>query len=401
MSIKRKLKIIIACDVLIMMFLLLINFILFSDLGRKFDVLLLVLVFVSHINYYSPTKLNFLFYEKPVKQLGYILMCELIFFVFTESFYKLYVGVLLTIAWFFCSLFLSYIMSLTTKKLRFFSPFVNFTVEKFKHFDIKYIKDPKTIKIHDYDAVLINDRNTYCSEWNNFITHCEVINFPIYNLCCFIESIDGKVNLELKEGFWSRHFSVKASYALVKNVIELFFVICLLPIWLPVFIVVSVVIFLKMGRPIFFIQNRVGRHNTLFKLYKFRSMLQESHNQETQENDCRITKLGRILRKYRLDEIPQFFNILKGEMSLVGPRPERADLTKEYIKSIPVYAARQLVKPGITGWAQVNQGYAVGENEAFEKISYDLYYIKNFSLYMDSIIVFKTIKIILTGFGSR
>ncbi|MFW3379837.1 sugar transferase, partial [Glaesserella parasuis] len=117
-------------------------------------------------------------------------------------------------------------------------------------------------------------------------------------------------------------------------------------------------------------------------------------------NDMRITKVGKFIRKTRIDELPQFFNVLKGDMSLIGPRPEQKVFVDKFIKEIPFYNYRHIVKPGISGWAQVIQGYA-DVNDTKIKLQYDLYYIKNFSIWLDILIVFKTIKTMLTGFGAR
>ena len=118
-------------------------------------------------------------------------------------------------------------------------------------------------------------------------------------------------------------------------------------------------------------------------------------------NDTRITKLGAILRRTRIDELPQLYNVLKGDMSLIGPRPEQVTFADEFSQSIPNYDLRHIVKPGITGWAQVTQGYAAGEEETVEKLKYDLFYIKHLSVQLDLLVIFKTIKTIFTGFGSR
>ena len=156
-------------------------------------------------------------------------------------------------------------------------------------------------------------------------------------------------------------------------------------------------------RPIFFTQYRVGQSGRVFKMYKFRSMRANAPNQNqlmTQANDDRVTKVGRIIRKWRIDELPQLWNVLKGEMSLIGPRPELPTEVERLDKEIPFYIYRQIVKPGISGWAQVMQGEGHVENIQ-TKLEYDFYYIKNFSFTLDFLIVIKTIQTMLTGFGAR
>jgi lipopolysaccharide/colanic/teichoic acid biosynthesis glycosyltransferase len=145
------------------------------------------------------------------------------------------------------------------------------------------------------------------------------------------------------------------------------------------------------GRPVFFVQRRVGKNGKVFRMIKFRSMTRTG----------KITGIGRLLRKYRLDELPQIWNVLRGEMSFIGPRPETPDLTLAYTQKIPFYPYRYSILPGITGWAQVNYGYASVTSENKIKLSYDLYYVKHASLLLDILIVLKTIKTMVAGFGAK
>ena len=140
-----------------------------------------------------------------------------------------------------------------------------------------------------------------------------------------------------------------------------------------------------------------------FRVFKFRSMTvdhQGGHFTLKDEAD-RITRVGRVIRKYRLDELPQFLNVIKGDMSLIGPRPESSALAEWYDHEVPFFAYRHIVRPGISGWAQVMHGYAAGVEEMNDKIAYDFYYIKHFSFWLDLLIWYKTLRTILTGFGSR
>jgi len=173
----------------------------------------------------------------------------------------------------------------------------------------------------------------------------------------------------------------------------------------PVFL--GAVVLVKTTSPggIFFCQTRVGQREQNFKVIKFRTMRQDAEARSgavwASENDDRITPVGRILRKFRLDELPQFWNVLKGEMSFVGPRPERPEFVEQLKKKLPYYGERHTVKPGITGWAQVNYGYGASEEDALRKLEYDLFYIKNLSLVFDLYILLKTAKIVLVGGGAR
>ncbi len=155
---------------------------------------------------------------------------------------------------------------------------------------------------------------------------------------------------------------------------------------------------------VFFLQERVGQGGVPFTMYKFRSMCQDSEkdgSQFAQANDMRVTRVGKFIRKTRIDELPQFYNVLKGEMSLIGPRPEQKKFVDEFNKQIPFYNYRHIVKPGISGWAQVVHGYAANAEDTRIKLEHDFYYIKNFSFSMDLLILFKTIQTMLTGFGAR
>jgi lipopolysaccharide/colanic/teichoic acid biosynthesis glycosyltransferase len=155
--------------------------------------------------------------------------------------------------------------------------------------------------------------------------------------------------------------------------------------------------------PVLFKQVRVGKGDKEFIIYKFRSMRRDAEQKSgavwARENDNRITRFGQFLRKSRIDEIPQLFNVLMGSMSLIGPRPERPEFVKDLKKVVPYYAERHFVKPGITGWAQVCYPYGASVEDAFEKLRYDLYYIKNYSLWLDFKIMFKTVSVMLKKMG--
>jgi exopolysaccharide biosynthesis polyprenyl glycosylphosphotransferase len=170
----------------------------------------------------------------------------------------------------------------------------------------------------------------------------------------------------------------------------------------PLMLLVVLAIKLDSSGSVFYTQIRTGLNGNLFKLYKFRSMYQDAEKQGvqwTQKSDPRITRVGYWLRKLRIDELPQLWNILQGEMSLVGPRPERPEFDAQLKKDIPYYEMRYLVKPGITGWAQVLYAYGASVEDAYEKLAYDLYYIQNYSLWLDVVIFFKTIGVVILGKG--
>ena len=190
-------------------------------------------------------------------------------------------------------------------------------------------------------------------------------------------------------------------YESIKSSIELIFSLLLLIIAVPICILACIAIYVELRVNPIYTQKRVGLNGRVFKIYKLRSMYIDAEKDGPKwasENDERITKVGRIIRKTRIDELPQLVNILKRDMSFIGPRPERQELIKEFIKYIPDFNDRLLVKPGITGWAQVNGGYSLTPKE---KLEFDKYYIQNRGFKLDLLILIKTINVIFTRHGAR
>lgn len=200
------------------------------------------------------------------------------------------------------------------------------------------------------------------------------------------------------------NYVVSAKNLKRKKVLDFFIVLFALPIVLPISLITALIIKIDSKGPILYKQKRVGFLGQTFTLYKFRSMELSSEKNGAQfakKNDPRVTTFGRFIRKFRIDELPQFWNVVKGDMSVIGPRPEQVSFVENFTNEIQGYQYRHVVKPGITGLAQVHNGYAASLNGTKRKLKLDLIYIKNFSLKLDLIIVWKTIKTILTGFGSR
>lgn len=253
-----------------------------------------------------------------------------------------------------------------------------------------------------YDAIVVDlYSEDLAEEWQKFLAETALMNIKIYNAKNLEESLTGRVR--------SRYFyendlgtlQPSGIYQIIKRVID---VLVTLPITICIMLITAIAIRLESKGNVLFIQKRVGQGRKEFNLYKFRSMCQDSEKDGAKfatTNDMRITKVGKFIRKTRIDELPQFFNVLKGDMSLIGPRPEQKVFVDKFIKEIPFYNYRHIVKPGISGWAQVIQGYTADVNDTKIKLQYDLYYIKNFSIWLDILIVFKTIKTMLTGFGAR
>jgi exopolysaccharide biosynthesis polyprenyl glycosylphosphotransferase len=190
-------------------------------------------------------------------------------------------------------------------------------------------------------------------------------------------------------------------YPYVKRFLDILLSLLALPIAIPIILVFAVIIKLETPGPAFFLQERVGLHGKYFKVIKLRSMginAEKNGAQWATKNDPRVTKVGAFIRKTRIDELPQLFNVLKGDMSLIGPRPERPMFTAQFNEEIPGFIDRLQVKPGITGWAQVNGGYDITPRE---KLELDRYYINNMSFWLDLKIILKTIKVCITGDGAR
>lgn len=191
----------------------------------------------------------------------------------------------------------------------------------------------------------------------------------------------------------------------IKRCFDVFFSLFLLMSSLPLMIITALLIKIESKGNIFYSQERVGENGRIFKVLKFRSMRADAEIDGTPRwaaaKDDRVTRVGRIIRTYRIDEIPQLFNVLKGEMSLVGPRPERPFFVAQLVNTLPYYAVRHSMKPGVTGWAQVNYQYGATMEDSREKLQYDLYYVKNQCLKLDIVVLMKTIKVVVSGQGSR
>ena len=193
-------------------------------------------------------------------------------------------------------------------------------------------------------------------------------------------------------------------FAPIKRALDIAVSLALIGFLAPLLLLTAMAIKLDSRGPVLYRQRRVGYRGREFSVYKFRSMMTDAEKngpQYASKNDARITRVGWFIRKTRIDEIPQTINVLRGEMSFVGPRPERPEFVQELEKEIPHYQKRHLVKPGITGWAQVRYEYAASVEGAREKLKFDLYYIKNFSPLFDIEIIFRTVRVALFGLGSR
>ena len=252
------------------------------------------------------------------------------------------------------------------------------------------------------DGALVSESHQLNESQKQQLATIKLKHIRLYSVAAVAESLTGrKSTLTLSNPLWQPDGN--PAYDSFKRLVDLIIVIGLAPAWIPLGVLVAIAIKLDSKGSALYSQMRTGLHGRAFRIWKFRTMVEQKNAaaQFAQANDKRITRLGHFLRKSRLDEIPQLANVIMGHMSLIGPRPEQHTFVNEFAISIPSYPYRHLVRPGITGWAQVMQGYAASEEETAVKLSYDLYYVSHYSLALDLLIVVKTIKTILTGHGAR
>ena len=240
------------------------------------------------------------------------------------------------------------------------------------------------------------------------LLNCRIDGIDILEGNSFYEMLTGKLIVgQINPGWLIFSDGFKKSFikSFTKRFIDILFSFIMLVMLLPVILAAAILIKIDSKGPVFFSQSRVGQKRKIYNVFKFRSMIVDAEKQSgpvwAESNDDRITNIGKFIRKWRIDEIPQLWNVLKGDMSFTGPRPERDYFVKKLEDVIPYYSQRFSVKPGVTGWAQVSYGYGASVEDAVEKLNYDLFYIKNMSIFMDLIIVLRTVKTVLFGKGAR
>lgn len=237
---------------------------------------------------------------------------------------------------------------------------------------------------------------------------CKFRGIDVVDAPSFYEHVTGKLLIEHITPSWfiySNGFRISSATRTLKRTADILLSTVGILLLSPIMPIIAVLIKLTSKGPVFFRQERVGEREKIFTLYKFRTMGNDAEKGTgavwATENDPRVTPIGGFLRKSRLDEIPQLFNVIKGEMSMIGPRPERPEFVEKLKEIIPYYSKRHFVKPGVTGWAQIRYPYGASVEDAIEKLRFDLYYMKNISLSLELMIVFETIKVVLFGRGSR
>jgi lipopolysaccharide/colanic/teichoic acid biosynthesis glycosyltransferase len=260
-----------------------------------------------------------------------------------------------------------------------------------------------------YDALVADFRAELPDEWERFLADCALAGLPVLHVKQLRESLTGRVEIDhLSENSFGSLVPALI-YIKLKKVGDAAAALIVGAILLPFLVLTGLAIRIDTHGPALFKQRRVGYGGRVFNVFKFRTMhhyaaspgKDERSSAITNEADPRVTRLGRILRRLRIDELPQLINILRGDMSWIGPRPEAEILSKWYESELPFYRYRHIVRPGITGWAQVNQGHVAEVSDVLWKLQYDFYYIKNFSPWLDLLIVFRTCRTLMTGFGSR
>lgn len=234
------------------------------------------------------------------------------------------------------------------------------------------------------------------------LANAAIAGVPVLDRRYVLETMTGRTPLG---GLTPNEFGAllpSRQYLVIRRAIELALTILTLPLLLPILAVVAIVVRATSAGPVLFVQPRVGRRGRVFRMVKFRTMYHGAAGPSfTETSDPRVTSVGHFLRRSRLDELPQLFNILRGDMSWVGPRPEAFELDQKYVREIPHFALRGIVRPGVTGWAQINQGYAHEGDAMRLKLEYDLYYLKHCSLWLDVVIVLRTFAVVVAGTGAR
>ena len=262
--------------------------------------------------------------------------------------------------------------------------------------------------VSQVDAVAVDLRADLPDRWERALADFALAGIPVYHIKHLKESLTGQVDLEhiSENNFGS--LSPISAYMTIKHILDWLAAACAMIVIVPVLLLCGLAIKLDSPGPMLFQQRRIGYQGQPFNVYKLRTMTVTDPSRSadrdaamTKSNDQRVTRVGRFLRQSRLDELPQLINVLRNQMSWIGPRPEAAVLSKWYEDEIPFYRYRHIVRPGITGWAQVNQGHVAELNDVKTKLNFDFYYIKNYSPWLDTLIVARTLRTMVTGFGAR
>ena len=254
-------------------------------------------------------------------------------------------------------------------------------------------------------VIAVDLRSVLSDEMARFVSSCNLAGYEVRSLVTTYEEHTGRLPIvHLMEGWeLTVPLSGRGPYVKTKRLIDTVLVLLVAPLTLSLGLLIAVAIRLDSKGPVIFSQRRIGRDGKAFTLYKFRTMRHGPDDKARFASlaDDRLTRAGRVLRRMRVDELPQLWNVLRGDLSLVGPRPEQGPFVERFSDTIPFYTHRHLLRPGITGWAQVNFGYADSEADTVEKLSYDLYYVKHVSPWLDLEVLGRSVWTVLSGFGAR
>ena len=257
------------------------------------------------------------------------------------------------------------------------------------------------------DAIAADLHADLPDDWERFLARKALGGTMVAHYRQLREALTGRVSIEHLSENDLGSIIPGVLYAKAKRTMDFIAALVALPVLAPVLLLIAVAVKLDSPGPALFHQQRMGYRGQPFRMHKFRTMQSRPVEEEdrdqaiTRDADPRITRLGRFMRQMRIDELPQIVNVLRGEMSWIGPRPEALALSEWYEQELPFYQYRHIVRPGLTGWAQVRQGHVAEVDEVLAKLHYDFYYIRNFTLWLDLLIIAKTIRTILTGFGAR
>ncbi len=255
---------------------------------------------------------------------------------------------------------------------------------------------------HDVLGIVFDSEQDQSPAWERFFSRAVLRNIPVYDIAHLREMALGRVRLRTRPELVFGQLLPSQPYLRIKRIVDTIVAIPAIIIVIPIMAMSVLLIRLESPGPALYRQRRVGYQGRIFSCYKLRSMRSDGSGPAfTQADDPRITRVGRIIRKWHIDELPQLFNIVKGDMSWIGPRPEALALARAYQREIPYYAYRHSVRPGISGWAAVHQGNVALTEAATLKLEYDFYYIKFFSIWLDFLIVLMTLRTIVTRFGAR
>lgn len=276
-----------------------------------------------------------------------------------------------------------------------------------KSIDWLWLRD-ELLDLPDCDGIVVDFRSKLSDHWERFVAERAITGMPVYHFKQIEESVTGRVDIEhLSENNFGSLIPGIA-YIKIKQWIDMASALVIGVALLPMLLAIAIAIKIDSPGPALFRQRRMGYRGKSITVFKFRTMAHRPFEQIesretaiTQTGDARITRLGQLLRRTRIDELPQIVNILRGQMSWIGPRPEVCALSEWYESEIPFYRYRHIVRPGITGWAQVNQGHVGDVEKVHIKLQFDFYYIKYFSPWLDALIVMRTIRTMLTGYGSK